>query len=133
MKKKEFPTYLNEQPSVVFGRNMRELMVIMIGMALAYAVWANLSALLPEPGIGILFCKILCVGVVLIATLIVTFVKIASRPLEEWALVGLFYYATPKIFLYMPFDDDEMSEDLAIGISQYQESKALAVVDDGFN
>jgi hypothetical protein len=133
MKKEEFPTFLNEQPTVVFGRNMRELMVMLIGMALAYAVWVNVGALLPEASIGDLILEILCVVVVLIATLFVAFMKVASRPLEEWAIVGLFYYFMPKIFLYIPFDDDEMSDEQRGGINQYQENKASIVVDDGFN
>ncbi len=133
MKKEEFPTFLNEQPSVVFGRNMRELMVMFVGIALAYVVWVNISALLPGPGIGILALKILGIVSILIATLFVAFKKIASRPLEEWALVGIFYYCMPKLFLYMPFDDDERANAHSTDIFQYQESKARAVVDDGFN
>ena len=120
MKKTEFPTFLNEQPTVVFGRTMRELMVILIGLALTYAVWTNLSALLPDVGFVGVLIKVLCVLIILIGTVIVALVKVASRPLEEWALVGFFYYCTPKIFLYMPFEDDEKLEDFDIGLYQYQ-------------
>ncbi len=122
MKKTEFPTFLNEQPTVVFGRTMRELMVIMIGLGLAYAAWSNLTALLPETNIGIALFKFLWVIIILGATGVVALVKVASRPLEEWALVGFFFFCTPKLFLYMPFDDDEMLNDLESGLHQHQVS-----------
>jgi len=118
MKKTEFPTFLNEQPTVVFGRTMRELMVIMIGMGLTYAVWANLTVLLPGSGIGITLFKTLWVILIMSATIVVALVKVASRPLEEWALVGFFYCCTPKVFLYIPFDDVEMLHSPDSGLRQ---------------
>jgi hypothetical protein len=130
MKKTEFPTFLNEQPTVVFGRTMRELMVILIGLALSYAAWTNLSALIPGSNIGITLFKGLVVLIILSATIVVALVNIASRPLEEWALVGFFYLCTPKIFLYMPFDDDEKSDALEIGLLQSREYTADADIDD---
>jgi len=130
MKKTEFPTFLNEQPTIVFGRTMRELMVIMIGMGLSYAAWTNLSTLIPGSGIGITLFKILCMIIILIATGVVALVSVASRPLEEWALVGFFYLCTPKIFLYMPFDDNEKSDELDVGLRQSQEDTSDADIDD---
>ena len=119
MKKIEFPTFLNEQPTVVFGRTMRELMVILIGLGCTYAVWTNLSTMFRGAGFAIFLINILCVSIILTATVIVALVKIASRPLEEWALVSFFYYCTPKIFLYMPLHDDK-SSDFEMDIHQYQ-------------
>lgn len=107
MKKTEFPTFLNEQPTIVFGRTMRELLVILVGIGVAYAVWRNLGVLLPGSGFGILLFKSFWIILILGATGAVSLVKVASRPLEEWALVGFFYYCTPKVFLYMPVDDDD--------------------------
>ncbi len=132
MKKQEFPTFINQQPTVVFGRNMRELMVILTGLALSYLIWANLGVVIRVEGVGILVCRIVSVAIVVAATIVVTFVKIASRPLEEWALVGIFYYCTPKIFIYMPFEDDEPLDEVAAGIAQHQKNKKQNV-DDGFN
>jgi len=124
MKKTEFPTFLNEQPTIVFGRTMRELMVIMIGLGLTYAAWTNVSALFPGGGIGIVIVNILCSIIILTATIVVALVKVASRSLEEWALVGFFYLCTPKIFLYMPFNDDEMLDGLESSLHYSQEDTA---------
>lgn len=101
MKKEEFPTFLNEQPTVVFGRTTRELLVILIGLTGAYLVWTNMGLFLGS-GIGALLIKGLFSTVPVIGSLIVAFIKIASRPLEEWGAIGVFYFLTPKVYLYMP-------------------------------
>jgi len=40
MNKEEFPTFLNEQPKVIFGRTGRELLIIVLGIIGAYTLWA---------------------------------------------------------------------------------------------
>jgi len=122
MKKEEFPTFLNEQPTVVFGRTTRELLVILVGLTGAYLVWTNLGSFLPGSDIGLLLIKGLFSTVPLIGSLIVAFVKIASRPLEEWAAIGVFYFLTPKVYLYMPLEEASESES-SINTSQYQHAK----------
>ena len=120
MKKEEFPTFLNEQPTVVFGRTTRELLVILIGLTGAYLVWTNMGLVLGS-GIGALIVKGLFSTVPVIGSIIVAFVKIASRPLEEWAAIGVFYFLTPKVYLYMPLE--ELGESDSTNSTQYQLSK----------
>jgi hypothetical protein len=120
MKKEEFPTFLNEQPTVVFGRTTRELLVILVGLTGAYLVWTNMGLVLGS-GIGALIVKGLFSTVPVIGSIIVAFVKIASRPLEEWAAIGVFYFLTPKVYLYMPLE--ETSESDSSNSTQYQLSK----------
>lgn len=129
MKKEEFPTFLNEQPTVVFGRTTRELLVILVGLTGAYLVWTNFGAFfLPGSDIGVLIIKGLLSAVPLIGSLVVAFVKIASRPLEEWAAVGLFYLLTPKVYLYMPLE--EPGENEGMNVSQFILTKASEGDDD---
>jgi hypothetical protein len=130
MKKEEFPTFLNEQPTVVFGRTTRELLVILVGLTGAYLVWTNIGILIPGPDIGVMVIKGLFSAVPLIGSLIVAFVKIASRPLEEWAAIGVFYVLTPKVYLYMPLEEPE--NESSINASQYQLSKAGEGEDDEY-
>jgi hypothetical protein len=130
MKKEEFPTFLNEQPTVVFGRTTRELLVILVGLTGAYLVWTNIGILIPGPDIGVMVIKGLFSAVPLIGSLIVAFVKIASRPLEEWAAIGVFYVLTPKVYLYMPLEEPE--NESSINTSQYQLSKAGEGEDDEY-
>ncbi len=120
MKKEEFPTFLNEQPTVVFGRTTRELLVILIGLTGAYLVWTNMGLFLGS-GIGALLIKGLFSTVPVIGSIIVAFIKIASRPLEEWAAIGVFYFLTPKVYLYMPLE--ELGESDSTNGTQYQLSK----------
>ena len=116
----EFPTFLNEQPTVVFGRTTRELLVILIGLTGAYLVWTNMGLFLGS-GIGALLIKGLFSTVPVIGSIIVAFIKIASRPLEEWAAIGVFYFLTPKVYLYMPLE--ELGESDSTNGTQYQLSK----------
>lgn len=110
MKKEEFATYLNEQPSIIFGRTGRELMVIAIGLSISYLVWGRLNAVLPSANVGGLIIKIAASAIPGIIGLIVALTKIASRPLEEWAFIGLFYVLIPKVYIYMPIDVEESGE-----------------------
>jgi hypothetical protein len=123
MKKEEFPTFLNEQPTVVFGRTTRELLIILVGLTGAYLVWTNVGTLIPGPDIGVMFIKGLLAIVPLVGSILVAFVKIASRPLEEWAAIGIFYFLTPKVYLYMPLEEPT-EEESSINLSQYQLSKS---------
>lgn len=119
MKKEEFPTFLNEQPTVVFGRTTRELLVILVGLTGAYIVWSNLGNLIAGSDFGVIIIKGLFAVIPLIGSIIVAFVKIASRPLEEWAAIGVFYFLTPKVYLYMPLEEARESESSA-NMAQYQ-------------
>jgi hypothetical protein len=110
MKKEEFPTFLNEQPTVVFGRTTRELLVILVGLTGAYLVWTNVGLVLTGPDIGIAIIKGLLATAPVIGSIVVAFVKIAARPLEEWAAIGVFYFLTPKVYLYMPLEDTGENE-----------------------
>ena len=104
MKKEEFATYLNEQPTIIFGRTGRELMVVAIGLSISYLVWEKLNAVLPPASTGALVLKVAASVIPGIIGLVVALTKIATRPLEEWAFIGLFYLLIPKVYIYMPID-----------------------------
>jgi hypothetical protein len=131
MKKEEFPTFLNEQPTVVFGRTTRELLIILVGLTGAYLVWSNAGALIPGPDVGVVIIKGLLAIVPLVGSIVVAFVKIASRPLEEWAAIGVFYFLTPKVYLYMPLEEPGENES-SVNMSQYQLTRPGDSEDDDF-
>jgi hypothetical protein len=103
VKKEEFPTFLNEQPTIMFGRTGRELLVIAVGLSLAYSGWSSLDG--SDPTSMVLRIAIAILPVAFSAA--IAFVSIAGRPLEEWVLVLAMYMAIPKVFLYSPFEEDE--------------------------
>jgi hypothetical protein len=106
MKKEEFPTFLNEQPTVIFGRTTRELLILAIGLAGGYLIWLDISG----PGIAMIILKWGVAMLPLILALFVAFMKVATRPLEEWAVIGFSYLVLPKVYLYFPGVEDTQSE-----------------------
>jgi hypothetical protein len=104
MQKEEFPTFLNEQPKIIFGRTGRELLIIVLGLAGVYVLWQSISGLRSEAWWGLL-CLLVCVLLV-IASVIFALVNIANRPLEEWAAAWLLYTFTPKLYLFQQLEEE---------------------------
>jgi hypothetical protein len=103
VKKEEFPTFLNEQPTVIFGRTARELLIIACGCLVGYTVWPHATALLPGAG-GVLL-GIVCAGIPALLSLAVALIAIANRPMEEWFFCWLTYVLIPKLYLYKPLEE----------------------------
>ncbi len=103
MKKEEFPTFLNEQPTVIFGRTTRELLIIACGCAGSYVIWNNTRVLLPGPG-GIAL-GVACAIAPALLSIVIALISIGNRPLEEWFLCWLTYTFMPRIYLYKPLEE----------------------------
>ena len=108
MKKEEFPTFLNEQPTGIFGRTGRELLIIACGLFCGYRVWDKVSSLFPGVGAGLLAA--LLVIVVVVSSLVLALLKIGHRHLEEWVFTWLFFVSMPKVYLYKPWEDEDAYE-----------------------
>jgi hypothetical protein len=119
MKKEEFPTFLNEQPTVAFGRTTRELVLILLGVSLSYLVWALLGNIIPGNDLAAKILKGLIAIIPFVGLITVAFVQIASRPLEIWGVVGMMYFFTPKVFTYDPTEELEREDD-TIDMEVYQ-------------
>jgi len=100
MKKVEFPTFLNEQPKIIFGLTARQILVLICGMLAGYSVWSTTTPLLNlaawHIGCAILGCSLF------LLSLVVALVDIAAKHLEEWACIWFLYALMPKIALYRP-------------------------------
>src|SRR5690242_3204943 len=110
MKKEEFPTFLNQRPAIVFGRTGRELIIITIGLTVGYLVWQNISSSLTSSPPLTAAIRLIIAALFVAGALVVAFIKIATRPLEEWALVWVFYLFIPKVFIYMPTEEIVLPE-----------------------
>jgi hypothetical protein len=88
----EVPTHLNIEDKAFAGLTMRQLMVAIIGLALAYAVMSEA----PFP----LAVRLAAGGVVLLTTAAVSLWRPAGRPLEDWAFVLLQYLSVPRIVVW---------------------------------
>jgi hypothetical protein len=119
MKKEEFPTFLNEQPTIIFNRTGRELLLMAVGATLAYSSWIDLGNVIHGNIIVATLVKVLVALIIVVAALLIAFIKVATRPLEEWAAVWLFYVLIPKVYIYTPMEEstqlDEQSYIDAIG------------------
>ncbi len=107
MKKEEFPTFLNEQPTIIFGRTGRELLIIAIGLGMAYITWLRLGEIIHGNSIEVGVVKAILSAIVVVIAGGIAFANIATRPVEEWAFVWLFYALIPKVYLYLPEEEGE--------------------------
>jgi hypothetical protein len=105
MKKEEFPTFLNEQPTIIFNRTGRELLLIAIGATLAFSSWVDLGKVLHGNTIVVDVIKGLIAFILVVISLLIAFIKVATRPLEEWAAIWLFYVLIPKVYIYIPVEE----------------------------
>ena len=105
MKKEEFPTFLNEQPKIIFNRTGRELILLAVGAALAYSLWIDLGNVIHGNIIVVNLVRSLVALIVVVMALLIAFIKVAKRPLEEWAAVWLFYVLIPKVYIYTPVEE----------------------------
>jgi len=120
MKKEEFPTFLNEQPTVAFGRTTRELVLVLLGVSLTYLAWLLLGHIIPGDDLAARIVKGIIAAIPLAGLITVAFVQVASRPLEIWGVVGMMYFFTPKVFTYDPTEELDRDDDDAIDMELYQ-------------
>lgn len=104
MKKEEFPTFLNEKPTVIFGRTERELLIIACGIVLGYTLWQRVSKLIP--GFGGTLLAVALAALCVILAFIDALVSVAGRTLDEWFFCWLFYMVVPKVYLYKPLEEE---------------------------
>jgi hypothetical protein len=104
MQKQEFPTFLNEQPTVIFGRTGRELLIMACGCVAGYNLWQKISPLIPAAWWEIL--SVILAALLVLISIIVALVPIASRPLEEWLICWALYTFMPKLYLYKPLETE---------------------------
>ena len=92
MQRHEVPTHLNIEDKAFAGLTMRQLMVAIIGLALAYSAMSEA----PLP----LAVRLAAGATVLLMTAAISFWQSAGRSLEDWAFVLLRYVSIPRIVVW---------------------------------
>lgn len=92
MQRHEVPTHLNIEDKAFAGLTMRQLMVAIIGLAIAYSVMSEA----PLP----LALRLGAGATVLLVTAAVSFWQPAGRSLEDWAFVLLRYVSLPRVVVW---------------------------------
>lgn len=100
------PVHLDTQDTFLWNLTFRQVMVLFVGGGMSYLVittnWSTpLTALL---------C-ILAGALCSIATLLVAFVRIAHRDLDQWVLVAFLYHSSPRMYAWAAMHEQE-SEDI---------------------
>ncbi|SRR5579884_3778621 len=111
-KKEEFPTFLNEQPTIIFGRTGRQLLIIVIGIVGATLLWSYIEGFQSSIGWQVLSGALAAIPVLL--SLVIALIPIASRGMEEWVFVWLLYAVMPRIYLYVPVEEEVEASDEAV-------------------
>ena len=92
MQRHEVPTHLNIEDKAFAGLTMRQLMVAIIGLALAYSAMSETPLPLPV--------RLTAGAVVLLFTAALSLWQPAGRSLEDWAFVLLRYVSVPRIVVW---------------------------------
>ncbi len=111
-KKEEFTTFLNEQPTIIFGRTGRQLLIIVIGIVGATLLWSYIEGFQSSIGWQVLSGALAAIPVLL--SLVIALIPIASRGMEEWVFVWLLYAVMPRIYLYVPVEEEVEASDEAV-------------------
>ena len=91
----ELPTHLQVEDALIAGLTARQLLRLMIGASLAYAVWDQAVWLPPE--VRLTLARVLAVISILFALL-----RPGGRPLDQWLLAGLLFVVLPRRLVWRP-------------------------------
>jgi hypothetical protein len=105
MHRHEIPTHLNVEDRVIAGLSMRQLMIAVAGLSLAYAAFS-------EPPVPFAV-RLVGAGVLGLTTGLAVLWRPAGRPLEDWAFILLRYWALPRVAVWRPRIADLRHEEVA--------------------
>lgn len=126
MQKEEIPTFLNEQPKVIFGRTGRELLIIVCGIVGGYSLWGSIQSLFPDAWWSV--ASIIIAFIPVIVAFVVALFPVAERPLEEWAMCWFLYITMPRVYIYKPLESDVEEQDR--GAEARKAQKELPIEDE---
>lgn len=95
----KIPNHLEVEDVFVLGLSIRQCVIIGVGAAMAYALFTDVFAAIPDPVLG-LVVGLVAASVLFGCLLSVALIKLAGRSLDEWLLVFLIYLLRPQISLW---------------------------------
>ncbi|EFH88882.1 PrgI family protein [Ktedonobacter racemifer] len=107
------PTHINEPDKLLFGLTARQLLVLITGASVVYAVWLQVLSWAMAWGLDLLWSRGLALLIVLpllLVTLASTFVQIADRSLELWAVVWMRAHLAPTTYVWRSAKWDEAEQ-----------------------
>jgi PrgI family protein len=85
----ELPTHLQVEDTLIVGLTARQLLRLLVGASLAYALWDQTITLPTLPRLG------LSVGLALFG-LLLALVQPGGRPLDQWLLAAALFLLLPR-------------------------------------
>ena len=105
-KSQKIPTHLKMTDKVMvlpllgMGISSRQLLMLLIGGSCSYDLWLRLLPIEHwHTPVGIIF-HWLAVFVVATLTVALALVEVAGRPLEDWLVILLLYWRTPRLCIW---------------------------------
>src|SRR6266487_127258 len=83
----EVPLLLEQQARILFGMTGRQVFLLMSGFVVFYSLWQSFA----PPLWGIVLLLLLCI----VPAALVAFVRVGTRPLEQWLVIALAWMLTP--------------------------------------
>lgn len=95
----DVPNHLDVEDTFVLGLTMRQCLLLFIGAGMAYLLFLNLLAAIPDPRLAV-FGSAALASLFFLGMLLVALLRVGKRPLEEWGLVTLLYVSRPRVYLW---------------------------------
>ncbi|GHO56313.1 PrgI family protein [Ktedonobacter robiniae] len=107
------PTHMNEPDKLLFGLTARQLLVLITGASVTYAIWLQVLTWTMAWERGLLWSRGLALLVVLpliLVTLAFTFLQIADRSLELWVVIWMRARFAPVTYVWRSAEWDEAEQ-----------------------
>ncbi len=86
----EVPLLLKQETSILFGLTGRQVLTFVCGVAVGFSLWQSIPVFQSFFGVVLLVC--FCI----VPALLIAFVKVGTRPLEQWLFILLAWMLTPE-------------------------------------
>jgi hypothetical protein len=90
LKPVELPLLLKKQARILFGMTGRQVLITTCGISVGFSLWQSFALFQS------LFGAFLLIGFCVVPALLIAFVTINGRPLEEWLIVLFAWLLTPE-------------------------------------
>lgn len=93
------PNHLDVEDTFGFGLTMRQCLLLFIGAVMSYLLFLNLLTAIADARLAVLGSATAAV-LLFTGVLLVVFLRLGNRPMEEWGLICLLYVSRPRLHLW---------------------------------
>ena|SRR5579864_7821753 len=96
------PIHLDTQDKFLWNLTFRQVLILFVGGGITYLIvttdWSTPLAA---------FLYLLAGGISLVVTLLVAFVQLAHRGLDQWLIVAVLFYSSPRVFCWSALAEEQ--------------------------